>query len=96
MYVVAAPLAVVVGEIVPQGAVGQDTDQATPLAAESFVTVAVNCAVEPGCIVALSGKTETVTMGTVIVVELFWVASAAEVAVRVTVKSLAGGVGGAV
>jgi hypothetical protein len=46
--------------------------------------------------VALSGKTETVTMGTVIVVELFWVASAAEVAVRVTVKSLAGGVGGAV
>jgi hypothetical protein len=46
--------------------------------------------------VALSGETETVSMGTVIAVGLFLLASATEVAVRVTVKSLAGGVSGAV
>ena len=56
---VGTPLAVAVGETVPHGALGQDTDQMTPLVTEPFMMVAVNCAVELGCIVAESGETVT-------------------------------------
>lgn len=42
---------------------------------------------------ALGGATETVIAGTVIVAEAFFVLSTAEVAVIVTVRSLAGGPG---
>jgi len=55
--VVGTPLAVAAGETVPHRAFGQDTDHATPLVAEAFVTVAVNCAVELDCIVAELGET---------------------------------------
>ena len=60
---VAIPLAVAVGETVPQGVGEQDTVQVTPLFAGSLVTVAVNCAVAPACTVAVLGVTETVTLG---------------------------------
>jgi hypothetical protein len=56
---VAAPLAVDVGETVPQGAVEQVTLQVTPLFAESLATVAVNCCVVLACPVAEAGETET-------------------------------------
>jgi hypothetical protein len=41
VYVVATPLAVVVGETLPHGAVGHVTLHDTPLFAESFITTAV-------------------------------------------------------
>jgi len=50
-YVVDAPLAVVAGETVPQGAAGHDTDQLTPLLVESLLTLAVKFAVAPACTV---------------------------------------------
>jgi hypothetical protein len=43
VYVVATPLAVEVGETVPQGAGEQDTLQVTPPLVRSLLTVAVNC-----------------------------------------------------
>ena len=63
------PLAVAVGATVPHGALGQDTDQMTPLVTEPFVIVAVNCAVELGCIVAESGDTVTEIGGGELVAE---------------------------
>src|SRR5579862_4378974 len=42
VYVVGAPLAVVIGEIVPHGAVGHATVQVTPWCAVSPTTVAVS------------------------------------------------------
>ena len=53
VYVVAAPLAVDVGETVPQDAAEQNTLQPTPLFAGSFSTVAVNWSVVPVFIVAV-------------------------------------------
>jgi hypothetical protein len=87
--------------MLPHGVAEQDNVQVTPLFAESFVTVAVNCAVLPTCTVAVLGAMETVIggtvlAGTVIVAEADLVGSAAEVAVRITFRSLAGGVVGAV
>jgi len=68
--VVATPLAVAVGETVPQGVGEQDTVQVTPLFTGSLVTVAVNCAVSPACTVAVLGVTETaIAAGTVIAAE---------------------------
>lgn len=101
VYVVAAPLRVLVGETVPHGPGKQDTDQETPLFAGSPVTVAVIFAVVPmGTVLALC-VTETVTEGgavpgTVTVAELDTELLAADVAVIVTAKSLAGDVLGAV
>ena len=63
---------------------------------EVFITVAVNCCVAPGRTVGAVGATEMVTAGTVIVAEAFLVLSATDVAVIVTVRSLGGGVAGAV
>ena len=51
MYVVATPLAVEVGETLPQGAGEQDTVQVTPFLLRSLPTVAVNCAVVFPCTV---------------------------------------------
>jgi hypothetical protein len=53
VYVVTAPLAVDVGETVPQDAAEQDTLQLTPLFTGSFSTVAVNCSVVPVITVAV-------------------------------------------
>jgi len=94
--VVATPLAVAVGETVPQGVGVQDTVQVTPLFAGSLLTVAVNCAVAPACTVAELGATETVVPGTVMIAEFVTEVLATEVAVMVTDKSPAGGVVGAV
>jgi hypothetical protein len=57
---VATPLGVVVGETVPQGDLGQLTDQLTPFDAGSFPTVAVTCTLAFGSKVAGAGVlTET-------------------------------------
>jgi hypothetical protein len=61
--VVAAPLAVAVGETVPHGAGEHDTTQVTPLLAVSFVTVPVNCAVPPACTEEVFAETETLIAG---------------------------------
>ena len=66
---VGTPLAVAVGETVPHGSLGQDTDHVTPWVTEPFVIVAVNCAVELGCIVAESGDTVTEIGGGELVAE---------------------------
>jgi hypothetical protein len=95
--VVATPLAVALGETVPHVAAEHDTDHITPLFAESFVTVAVNCAVAPACTVAVLGVTETaIPAGTVMVADFDTEVLATEVAVMVTVKLAAGGAVGAV
>lgn len=93
---VAVPLGVEVGATVPHGVAEHDTAQVTPLFAKSLVTAAVNCAVDPACTVAEEGATVTTTEGTVIVAEANFVVSVADVAVRVTVRLLDGGVAGAV
>lgn len=87
-------VAVVVGETLPHGAVLQETVQLTMGVTEgSFITVAVNIAEAPVFTVALGGATVTVMAGTVMVAVAFFVVSTTEVAVRVTVKVLAGGPG---
>ena len=63
MYVVGTPLAVAAERPCRTARLGQDTDHVTPLVAEPFVMVAVNCAVELGCIVAESGETVTEDRG---------------------------------
>lgn len=55
VYVVAAPLAVDVGETPPQGAGEQDTVHVTPASAKSLPTVALNCAVDVARTVAVGG-----------------------------------------
>jgi hypothetical protein len=57
--VVAAPLAVAAGEMVPHGAEEHETVQVTPLFSESPVTLAMNCILLPACTVAVEGATET-------------------------------------
>jgi hypothetical protein len=64
--------------------------------AGSLLTVAVKDAVLPDATVPKEGDTETVIVGTVTVIVPFLVMSATEVTVIVTVRSLAGGAGGAV
>ena len=86
-YAAGFPLAVVVGETLPQGNVEQDTVHVTPLFAGSLVTVAVNCAVPPTCTVDVPGETETVIAdGIVIVTEEVFAVSTTEIAVTVTVR----------
>ena len=94
--VVAAPLAVAVGETLPQGAAGQDTVQVTPLWVGSLATVATSGVVPFAITVAVAGATVITTAGTVTIIVAAFVLSVAEVAVRVRLKSLAGGVVGAV
>lgn len=70
--------------------------QLTPLFKVSLATVAVKLAVPFTETFALGGATATVMAGTVMVAEFILVVSAADVAVIVTVRVLAGGVDGAV
>jgi hypothetical protein len=94
------PEALVVGEIVPQLPSLQaapERIQSTPLFWESLVTVAVKVWVPPAGTLAEVGDIATVMSGedvTVMVAEADLVASATEVAVRVT--ALDGAVAGAV
>jgi hypothetical protein len=98
--VVSAPLAVLVGETVPQ--VGEHAVpfwvrvHVTPALLLSLLTVAVNCSVVLICKLAVVGETEIVMAGTLIVAAIDLVGSATEVAVTVTARSLAGDVTGAV
>jgi len=93
---VAFPLRVEVGEILPQGAGEHDTLQLTPLLLGSFATIATMFGtLLAASTVAVGGVTEIVTAGTVMVTTADLVPSAKEVAVTVTVRSLAGGVVGA-
>ena len=96
VYVVAAPLAVELGDTVPHGDAEHVTVQVTPLLLTSFVRVAVKGAVEPASSVAEPGAMVTASDGTVMVAEALFVGSAADVEVMVTVRLLAGGVPGAV
>jgi hypothetical protein len=61
-----------------------------------FDTVAVNCRLIPPGSKALIGETETATAGTVTTAEPETVVLVTEVAVRITLTLLAGGVVGAV
>jgi hypothetical protein len=71
--------------------------QFTPALLGSYVTVTMNCWVALMGIIPLGGETADTRMaGTVMSADADWVASATEVAVRMTLKSLAGGVFGAV
>lgn len=90
------PLGVVVGKTEPHWATEHVTLQVTPAVAGSWATVAVSCAVAPDCTLAVAGATVTVIAGIVTVIVLFFVLSATEDTVMVTVRSLAGGVVGAV
>jgi hypothetical protein len=65
VYVVAAPLAVAVGETVPQGAGSHETDHVTPLLFGSLATLATICAVPPASTsLVLCESMETVVPGT--------------------------------
>lgn len=57
---VGVPLDVEAGDTLPQGPVGHDTDQLTPLAVESLLTVAVKLAVAPASTVAAVWESDTV------------------------------------
>ena len=84
------------GKTVPHIVAEHDTVQMTPLFAKSLVTVAVNFAVAPASTVAVLGVTETAIPGITTVAKSDADAVVTEVAVMVTVKSLVGGVVGAV
>jgi len=96
VYVIATPLAVAAGATLPHGAVAQDTAQVTPLLLGSPATVAVTGVLAPSNTLAVLGERDKPTDGMVICAGLVFVGSVTEVAVRVTVKLLAGGVAGAV
>ena len=91
---VEAPLAVEVGETVPQGAEAQDTVQATPWFAGSLLTVAVKAAVVPALTLSVGGLTETIRAETVTLPELEMLGLATDIATTVTAKSFVGGVVG--
>jgi len=63
VYVVAAPLAVLVGDTAPHGAIEQVAVQLTPLFAESLATVAVICVAASACRVVVPCEIETLTAG---------------------------------
>jgi hypothetical protein len=96
LYVVGAPLAVAVGETLPQGAVAHVTVQFTPLLLGSFTSVADSAAVVFASTFGAGGVTVTPTEGTTTVAEADFVESVAEVPVTVIVMLLAGNVAGAV
>lgn len=99
VYVAAVPLGVVGGETVPQA--GEQAVefcvkvQFTPAAAGSFATVAVNGSDTFRGIRALVGDSVTVMAGTVIRAAPLTLVLKTDTAVRVTGRSLAGGVVGA-
>ena len=71
--------------------VAGEMDQDTPWEAISLLTEAEIPTVNPACTLAAAGVAATVTAGTVIITELVAEGFATEVAVTVTVRSLAGG-----
>ena len=81
---VAAPLAVCAGEIVPHGASLQVIVHEAPALAKSFMTVAVKACVPPTLSAADAGLTETEIAFTVTEAEAVLVASITEVAVTLT------------
>ena len=93
---VAFPLRVGPGGTLPQAVVVQATLQVTPLLLGSLPTVATIFGTVPvASTVAVAGVTTIVADGTVIIRLDVFVESSTDVAVTVTVKSLAGGVVGA-
>ena len=84
------------GATEPHWAEEHVTLQVTPALAGSLATVAVNCPVAPAITVRVPGATATVIAGTVTVIVPFFVLSATEVTVMVTVRSLVGAAIGAV
>jgi len=68
----------------------------TPRPDGSLFTLALNGTVPPACTVTLVGSIETVIAGTVTVAESDFDVSATDVALTVTLRSLAGAVAGAV
>ena len=80
---------------VPRPEAGE-MDHDTPLPDRSLFTLALMARETPACTAAVAGVAETVSAGTVMVAALDFEVSATEVAVRVTVVSLAGGTVGAV
>ena len=66
---VETPLAVEVGETVPQEVTEQEMVQVTPLLAVSFKIVALNCAVDPVCTTAVLWEAEILIGGRVMNVE---------------------------
>ena len=95
VYVADSPLAVVVGETLPHAVAEHVTAQVTPWFPGSFATVAVNCAPTATCTVAALGAMDRVIARSVTFAETDLDGSATEVAVIVTVRSLAGAVLGA-
>jgi len=94
--VVGFPLRVGPGGILPQAPGEHEALHLTPLPLGSLPTVAtIFCTLPVASTVAVDGVTETVTDGTVMDTVADLVESVEEVAVTVTVKSLAGGVVGA-
>jgi hypothetical protein len=92
---VAAPLAVAVGETVPHGVGEHDKVQVTPLLIGSPATVAVSWTVPAACTVPVLWVIVTAVARTVTIAVALAEALATEMAVMVTIKSLAGGVVGA-
>ena len=68
----------------------------TPPLLGSLLTVAVNGAITPVCTLADAGEIDTAMAGMVMAAEADFVVSAAEAAVNVTLRSLAGVAAGAV
>ena len=68
-----------------------EMDQDTPWEATSLLTEAEIGTLCPACTLAVAGVAATVTAGTVMITELAAEGLATEVAVTVTVRSLAGG-----
>ena len=89
------PLAVEAGDIDPHGLVEQETAQVTPLFEGSSETVTEKEAVAPAATLAEVGATAILIPGTITVACPEAVVLATEVAVRLTVKSPAGGSVGA-
>lgn len=94
VYVVGAPLAVVLGETDPQGPLAlQLTDQVTPPFAGSLATVALTLSVEPTATVAFCGVTVIAIGATFTTSEADLLVSATDVAKIVTAKAPAGAPG---
>jgi hypothetical protein len=100
VYVLATPLAVLVGLKVPQA--GEHTApyckrlQVTPRFAPSFVTMAENCCVAPGATLAVAGDIETEIGKTCMEAVPFALVFVIDVATSNVATTLVGGVGGAV
>jgi hypothetical protein len=73
-----------------------EIDHDTPLPDRSLFTVALMGRESPACTAPVAGDAETVSAGTVMVAEFDFEVSAAAVPVMVNVRSLAGGMVGAV